>query len=65
MIRFGLFFRAFLNKKMIEAIGKILFPRQAAWQRKRQMRIMLWIIPAAICFALLVGALIYLANSKR
>lgn len=42
----------------------MLFPAQADWERKRQMKIMLWVVLAAILFAAIVGALILFKNPK-
>ncbi len=46
-------------------LGKVLFPRQAQWQRKRQLKIMIWVIMVSVVFAVTVGAIILLQNSRR
>ena len=46
-------------------LGKILFPRSASWQQRRSVKILLAVILTAIIFALIVGALIFYANTKR
>jgi hypothetical protein len=46
-------------------LGKILFPLQADWQRKKQMKVMLWSILAAVLLAAFMAALMLFVNSKR
>lgn len=46
-------------------LGKLLFPRQADWQRKKQAKIMFWVLVAAVIFGVGVAAVIFIENSKR
>jgi len=49
----------------INLLSKILFPRHADWQRRKFMRLALWVVAVTVCFAAVVAALMLLANSKR
>lgn len=49
----------------MKLLGKILFPHLAPWQRKRQIKIMVWAILTAVIFAAIVVAIMLLQNSKR
>jgi hypothetical protein len=46
-------------------LGKVLFPRLAPWQQKRQLKTMLAVIVVAVVFAAIVGVIIYFTNAKR
>jgi hypothetical protein len=37
-------------------LGKVLFPRDAEWQRKKQIKIIIWVIFTALIFAVTVAA---------
>jgi hypothetical protein len=45
-------------------LGKILFPAQADWERKKQMKIMLWVVLVAVLLAAIMGALILFKNPR-
>jgi flagellar basal body-associated protein FliL len=49
----------------INFLGKLLFPRLAPWQRKRQIKIMLWVILATVIFAASVAAIMLFQNSRK
>ncbi len=49
----------------LKFLGKVLFPRQAAWQQKKQTKIILWVILAAVIFGVCVAAALLFQNSKR
>ena len=49
----------------LNLFGKVLFPRRAEWQRKKQIKIILWVILAALIFAVAVAAVMLFQNSKR
>jgi len=46
-------------------IGRILFPRSAPWQQKKQLKIMLMVILTTLFFAAAVTAIMIFQNSKR
>jgi cell division septal protein FtsQ len=46
-------------------LRKILFPRQADWQRKKYIRIAFWVVVMAVLFAAFMGAVMFFINSKR
>jgi hypothetical protein len=46
-------------------LGKMLFPREAEWQRKKQTKIILWVSLTAVVFAAGVVALMLFQNSRR
>jgi hypothetical protein len=49
----------------IKFLGKVLFPRQAPWQRRQKTKIMLLVILAAIFFAAIVVGIMLLQNSRK
>ena len=50
---------------LINFFGKILFPRQAEWQRRKQMKIMLYVVLASLVFgAIIAGIMLYLAKKR-
>jgi flagellar basal body-associated protein FliL len=49
----------------LKILGKVLFPREAEWQRKKQIGIILWVILTALVFAVAVAAVMMLQNSRR
>ncbi|HEY5345574.1 MAG TPA: hypothetical protein VIK62_04445 [Verrucomicrobiae bacterium] len=49
----------------LKFLGKVLFPRQAAWQQKKQTKIILWVILIAVLFAAGVVAIMLFQNSRR
>lgn len=53
------------NRMSYDLIGRILFPRQQAWQARRHARQLVAALLVAVIFGLVVGALIWLANTKR
>ena len=46
-------------------LGKVLFPRDAAWQRKKQAKILVWVVVTAMVFGAGVAAIILYQNSHR
>ena len=46
-------------------LGKLMFPKLAPWQRTRQAKIMVWVILAAVVFAVVVVAIMLLQNTRR
>ena len=46
-------------------LGKVLFPRLAPWQRKRQTKIIMVAILTAVIFAALVVVIMLFENSQR
>ena len=46
-------------------LGKVLFPKLAPWQRKRQARIIVRVVLAAVVFAAIVVAIMLFQNSRR
>jgi len=46
-------------------LGKVLFPRLAPWQRKKQTKIMLWVVFSTIMLAICIVAIMFFQNSKR
>ncbi len=46
-------------------LGKVLFPRLAPWQRKKQTKIMLLVLFATIMLAICIVAIMFFQNSKR
>ena len=49
----------------LNLLGKALFPRHAEWQRKKQIKTILWVILAALVFAVAVATIMLFQNSKR
>ena len=49
----------------LKLLGKVLFPNEAEWQRKKQTRIILWVILTAVIFAVAVAAIMLVQNSRR
>ncbi len=46
-------------------LGKVLFPRLAPWQRKRQAKIILLVTLTAVIFAVTIAAIMLFQNSRR
>ena len=46
-------------------LGKVLFPKLAPWQRKKQTGIILWVILATVVFTAVVVAIMFFQNSHR
>jgi hypothetical protein len=46
-------------------LGRVLFPHLAPWQRKKQVRIMVWVILTAVVFAAVVAVIMLFQNAKR
>ncbi len=46
-------------------LSKVLFPRLAPWQRKKQTKIMLWVLLATVILTACVVAIMLFQNSKR
>jgi hypothetical protein len=46
-------------------LSKLLFPRLAPWQRKRQIKMMLWVVLATVLFAASIAAIMLLQNSRK
>jgi hypothetical protein len=42
----------------MDFIGKMLFPRQAEWERERNLKMTLWVVLFAVIFATIVAGLI-------
>jgi hypothetical protein len=42
-----------------------LFPGEPHWQRRRKVKITLWVIATAVSFGCLVAGLMWLAASKK
>ena len=53
------------NIMPLKFLGKLMFPRLAPWQRKKQTRIMLWVILIAAIFGATVVLVMFFVNSKR
>ena len=53
------------NIMPLNFLGKVLFPREAEWQRKKQTRIILWVVLTAVVFAVAVAAIMLAQNSRR
>ena len=49
----------------INFLGKILFPRQADWQRKKQMQTMVAVLVTSVLFAAIVAGLMFFAANKK
>ena len=45
-------------------LGKILFPRHAEWERKKYMKMTIWVVLVAVIFASIVGAIMFFVGSK-
>jgi hypothetical protein len=45
-------------------IGKVLFPSLQPWQRRRQLKTMLYVLFGALVFAALVGGVMFMVNSR-
>ncbi len=46
-------------------LEKILFPRLQPWQRKRNLKTILFVLAVSITFAAVIGAVMYLRNSRQ
>lgn len=46
-------------------LGKVFFPRLAPWQRKKQAKIMLWVLFATGMLAICIVTIMFFQNSKR
>lgn len=46
-------------------LGKVLFPSLAPWKRRRQTRIMVWVVLTAMIFGGVIVAIMFFVNSKR
>ena len=46
-------------------LGKLLFPKSAPWQRKKQTRIIVRVALAAVVFAAIVVTIMLFQNSRR
>ena len=49
----------------LKLLGKVLFPHEAEWQRKKQTKIILWVVLTAVIFAVAVAAIMLFQNSRR
>ena len=49
----------------LNLLGKVMFPNDALWQRKKKAKIMVWVVVTAVFFAAGVAAIILYQNSKR
>ena len=48
-----------------DPIAKLLFPRHAEWERKKFMKMTVWIVSAAVFFALIVSVIIIFEGLKN
>jgi surface polysaccharide O-acyltransferase-like enzyme len=46
-------------------LGRLLMPRQTDWQRKKQIKTMIWVVVTALVFASCVAAVLLYQNSKK
>jgi hypothetical protein len=46
-------------------IGSLFFRRQQDWERRKNVRIMLWTVLVALCLALALAAAIKLLNGAK
>jgi flagellar basal body-associated protein FliL len=49
----------------IKFLGKVLFPRLAPWQRKKQTKTILLVVLVALIFAAVIVAIMLFQNSRR
>ncbi|HEV2693700.1 MAG TPA: hypothetical protein VG347_12475 [Verrucomicrobiae bacterium] len=49
----------------MQTLGKVLFPRLQPWQQRRQAKLAVNVFLAAVAFAAIVGAIIFLTNKGR
>jgi hypothetical protein len=48
----------------IRTLGRVLFPRQQAWQRERFVKHVLIALAVAVIFAAIVAGMMFLINSR-
>jgi flagellar basal body-associated protein FliL len=46
-------------------LKNLLFPEQAEWQQRKQMKIILWVAVVALICAAIMGALMLFFNSQK
>jgi hypothetical protein len=46
-------------------LGRVLFPKQPAWQAKRQARQIVAAFVVAVVFGLAIAAIIWFTNARR
>ena len=49
----------------LKLLGKILFPKLAPWQQRKQAETMVWVSFAAVCGSVIVGGFIFMLNYKK
>lgn len=54
-----------IDRMLINFLGKLLFPKKPAWQRQRDVKILIAAGAAGILLASMVGLIIYLKNSSH
>lgn len=46
-------------------LEKLLFPHLQPWQRKRNLKTILFVLAISIIFAAIIGAMMYFRNSRQ
>jgi hypothetical protein len=54
-----------MGKMPMNFIGKVLFPHHTDWERKRNMKITVWVVLVAVLFGIIVGAVMLFVGSKH
>jgi hypothetical protein len=58
-------FHSRAEQSMLNFLGKLFFRRSPHWKRRRQVRILLWSIGAAILFSLIAIGVMLLTNKTH
>jgi len=48
----------------VNFLGKILFPHHAEWERKKYIKLTIWVVSVAVIFSSIVGAVMYFVSSR-
>jgi hypothetical protein len=53
------------NPMSIKLLGDLMFPRLAPWQRRKQARIMVWVVATSVFLGALIVGIMFLVDRKH